>query len=52
MAEAGVGSLELHTWIAASAAHAEAGGGRPQTAVYADTLEYGIGFGMVSGAPG
>ena len=52
MAEAGVGSLELHTWIAAAAAHAEARGSRPQTAVYADTLEYGIGFGMVCGMPG
>ncbi len=51
MAEAGVGSLELHTWIAAAAAHAEAGGSRPETAIYADTLEYGIGFGMVFGTP-
>ena len=51
MAEAGVGSLELHTWIAAAAAHAETGGARPHTAIYADTLEYGIGFGMVCGAP-
>lgn len=51
MAEAGVGSLELHTWIAAAAAHAESGGARPHTAIYADTLEYGIGFGMVCGAP-
>lgn len=52
MAEAGVGALELHTWIAAAAAHAETRGARPQTAVYADTLEYGIGFGMVFGAAG
>lgn len=52
MAEAGVGSLELHTWIAAAAAHAETRGARPQTAIYADTLEYGIGFGMAYGEPG
>ena len=51
VAEAGIGSLELHTWIAAAAAHAEALGARPRTAIYADTLEYGIGFGMVYGTP-
>ena len=44
---AGVGFNELMTWIAACAAHMAAGGEAPQLAVYADTLEYGIGFGMV-----
>jgi len=48
---AGVGFNELMTWIAATAAHMTAGGDAPTLAVYADTLEYGIGFGMVySGA--
>ena len=44
---AGIGFLELHTWIAATAAHLEAGGAAPEEAIYAETLEYGIGFGMV-----
>jgi len=44
---AGVGFNELLTWIAATAAHMGAGGEAPTLAVYADTLEYGIGFGMV-----
>ncbi|MEQ8701733.1 MAG: hypothetical protein RLT05_34880, partial [Bauldia litoralis] len=47
MAEAGIGSLELHTWIAACAANRAAGGSLPVTDVYADTLEYGIGFGLI-----
>jgi 2,3-dihydroxyphenylpropionate 1,2-dioxygenase len=44
---AGVGFNELLTWIAATAAHMAPGGDAPTLAVYADTLEYGIGFGMV-----
>ena len=45
---AGVGFLELHTWIAATAAHLAAGGVSPKHRTYAPTLEYGIGYGMVS----
>ena len=44
---AGIGSLELHTWVAAAAAHAAAGGARPIVDIYAEALEYGIAFGMV-----
>ena len=44
---AGIGSLELHTWIAACAANEAANGNAPTTAVYAETLEYGIGFGLI-----
>lgn len=43
---AGVGSLELHTWIAATAAELAAGGAAPRHILYAPTLEYGIGYGM------
>jgi 2,3-dihydroxyphenylpropionate 1,2-dioxygenase len=43
---AGVGSLELHTWIAAAAAERAAGGTPPKHSFYAPTLEYGIGYGM------
>lgn len=45
---AGIGFLELHTWIAATAAHLAAGGAPPKERTYAPTLEYGIGYGMVS----
>lgn len=47
VARAGIGSLELHTWIAACAANRAAQGRAPTTAIYADTLEYGIGFGLI-----
>lgn len=47
VANAGTGSLELHTWVAACAAHAAAGGAPPIVDVYSETLEYGIAFGMV-----
>jgi 2,3-dihydroxyphenylpropionate 1,2-dioxygenase len=43
---AGVGSLELHTWVAALAAQLCAGGPSPVHHLYAPTLEYGIGYGM------
>jgi 2,3-dihydroxyphenylpropionate 1,2-dioxygenase len=43
---AGVGFMELHSWIAAAAADREAGDTLPLTTVYAPTLEYGIGYGM------
>ena len=44
---AGVGFLEVHTWVAAAAAHAAAGGRLPMKSLYSPTLEYGIGYGMV-----
>ncbi|MFT3663686.1 hypothetical protein [Piscinibacter sp.] len=45
---AGIGFLELHTWVCATAAHLAAGGSAPSERAYAPTLEYGIGYGMVS----
>jgi 2,3-dihydroxyphenylpropionate 1,2-dioxygenase len=44
---AGIGFLEVHTWIAAAAAHEAAGGEAPSQSIYSPTLEYGIGYGMV-----
>jgi len=44
--QAGVGSLELHCWIAALAAQKAAGGALPTRQIYSPTLEYGIGYGM------
>ena len=44
--KAGIGSLELHTWIAALAAQLAAGGQAPSEQIYSPTLEYGIGYGM------
>jgi len=46
---AGIGSLELHTWAAAAAANAAAGGQVPVVDLYAEALEYGIAVGMVHG---
>jgi len=45
--EAGIGSMELHTWIAATAAHLAAGGARPQTDFYSVAPELGIAAGIV-----
>ncbi len=47
VAQAGIGSLELHSWVAAAAAHAAAGGTAPEVDLYAEAQEYGIAFGMV-----
>jgi 2,3-dihydroxyphenylpropionate 1,2-dioxygenase len=47
VAEAGIGSMELHTWIAASAAHKAAGGEAPELDFYAVTPELGIATGIV-----
>lgn len=44
--KAGIGSLELHTWIASLAAQQAAGGVLPTQQCYSPTLEYGIGYGM------
>jgi 2,3-dihydroxyphenylpropionate 1,2-dioxygenase len=46
--EAGIGSMELHTWIAAGAAHKAAGGDNPTVDFYAVTPELGIACGLVS----
>jgi 2,3-dihydroxyphenylpropionate 1,2-dioxygenase len=45
--EAGIGSMELHTWIAAAAAHKAAGGEAPELDFYAVTPELGIATGIV-----
>lgn len=44
---AGIGSMELHTWIAATAAHLAAGGDVPVTDFYSVTPELGIAAGLV-----
>ncbi len=51
VAQAGIGFLELHTWVAAAAAHQAAGGSPPAVDLYAEALEYGIAFGMVHSPP-
>lgn len=45
--EAGIGSMELHTWIAAAAAHKAAGGDGPVTDFYSVAPELGIACGIV-----
>jgi len=50
-AQAGIGSLELHTWIAALAAQRAAGGALASRHLYSPTLEYGIGYGMAWSPP-
>ncbi len=47
IAEAGIGSMELHTWIAGAAAHRIVGGSRPQISFYGVTPEIGIAAGVV-----
>ena len=47
IAEAGIGSMELHTWIAAAAAHRQVGGNAPQIAFYDVMSEIGIAAGVV-----
>jgi len=49
IAEGGIGSMELQTWIAAAAAHRVAGGDRPELDFYAVTPELGIATGIVHG---
>ncbi len=45
--QAGIGSMELHTWIAAAAAHKAAGGSAPQIDFYTVAPELGIAAGIV-----
>ncbi len=47
VAEAGIGSMELHTWIAATAAHLAAGGESPTADFYSVAPELGIAAGIV-----
>jgi 2,3-dihydroxyphenylpropionate 1,2-dioxygenase len=47
--EAGIGSMELHTWIAAAAAHKAAGGDKPKLDFYSVAPEIGIAAGIVHG---
>ncbi|MCW5770154.1 MAG: hypothetical protein KIT16_00860 [Rhodospirillaceae bacterium] len=44
---AGIGSVEIHTWIAACAANAAAGGAVPIKDIYAQVVEYGVAVGIV-----
>ena len=45
--EGGIGSMELHTWIAAAAAHKAAGGNAPVLDFYSVAPEIGIAAGVV-----
>lgn len=45
--EAGIGSMELHTWIAATSAHLAAGGQNAETDFYSVAPELGIAAGIV-----
>ena len=45
--EAGIGSMELHAWIAAAAANQEAGGSKPNVSIYTVAPEIGIAAGIV-----
>jgi len=50
IAEGGVGFTELHTWVAATALYRTLNPQqRPVFELYAETLEYGIGYGAISG---
>lgn len=48
--EGGIGSMELHTWIAAAAAHQSAGGTNPELDFYTVAPELGIACGLVHAA--
>lgn len=45
--EGGIGSMELQTWIAATAAHYACGGNRPNLDIYSVAPEIGIACGIV-----
>lgn len=49
VAEAGIGAMELHTWIAGAAAHKIAGGKTPEVSFYSVAPEIGIAAGVVHG---
>lgn len=46
VATAGIGSMEQHTWIAATSAHRACGGDKPQVSHYSVALEIGIAAGV------
>jgi 2,3-dihydroxyphenylpropionate 1,2-dioxygenase len=46
----GIGAVEIHGWLAASAAHQAAGGQLPKCEIYEHALEYGIAVGILYGA--
>ena len=45
--EAGIGSVEVHAWLAAAVANREAGGDLPTCDIYAQAIEYGIALGIM-----
>ncbi len=45
--EAGIGSMELHTWLAGAAAHRAAGRAAPELSFYGVTPEIGIATGVI-----
>jgi len=47
--DAGIGSMELHAWIAATAAHKAAGGSDPVVEIYTIAPEIGIAAGIIHG---
>jgi 2,3-dihydroxyphenylpropionate 1,2-dioxygenase len=47
--EAGIGSMELHTWVAGAAAHKVCGGNSPEVSFYSVAPELGIAAGIVHG---
>jgi 2,3-dihydroxyphenylpropionate 1,2-dioxygenase len=47
IADAGIGSMELHTWIAGAAAHKQVGGESPKISFYDVAPEIGIAAGVV-----
>lgn len=48
--QGGIGFTELHTWVAAAALYGQISPQRPPVLeIYSRTLEYGIGFGAISG---
>ncbi len=48
--EAGIGAMELHTWIAGAAAHRSAGGDPPEVSFYSVAPEIGIAAGIIHAA--
>jgi 2,3-dihydroxyphenylpropionate 1,2-dioxygenase len=51
IAEAGIGAVEAHAWLAAAVANREAGGELPTCDIYAQAIEYGIALGIMHAGP-
>ena len=47
VARGGIGWMEMHTWLAACAAHRAAGGADPTVDFYGEMLELGIAAGVI-----